>query len=342
MKTLIERFKAFKPVKAIGFNRVILTLVLILLCLLFQVLSVLLNHGSVFLTYERLISAVNYGYFIGFMALGVTFVIATGGIDFSIGSVMFAAGLISGYCFQHYGFPMAVCLIMCPLIGMVFGLVGGFLVAYVRLPSFITSLGLMQIAKSAGALFTKTQNVSWPGESEAGGWFRSLANLKITLSSGRVLNIPTGMIILIAVAILCSIVLNQTKAGRYMLHLGANKEAVRLSGVDTRRWEMLAYVICGTLAGFAAIFYVSCYTTVLPGKGDTFNNEAIAACVMGGTSMAGGLASIFGTLIGTQMIAVMQEGILAMGLSISFQYALTALILIGAVIADISSRRRRN
>ena len=342
MKTLIEQFKARSFVKAIGFNRVVLTLVLILLCLLFQALSVLMNHGSVFLTYERLISAVNYGYFIGFMALGVTFVIATGGIDFSIGSVMFAAGLISGYCYRHYGFPMAVCLIMCPLIGMVFGLVSGLLVAYVRLPSFITSLGLMQIAKSVGSLFTKTQNVSWPGESEAGGWFHSLANLKITLSDGRVLNIPTGMIILIAVAILCSIVLNKTKAGRYMLHLGANREAVRLSGVDTRRWEMLAYVICGTLAGFAAIFYVSCYTTVLPGKGDTFNNEAIAACVMGGTSMAGGLASIFGTLIGTQMIAVMQEGILAMGLSISFQYALTALILIGAVIADIASCRRRN
>ena len=96
MKTLIERFKALRPVKAIGFNRVVLTLVLILLCLLFQALSSLVNHGSVFLTYERLISAVNYGYFIGFMALGVTFVIATGGIDFSIGSVMFAAGLISG------------------------------------------------------------------------------------------------------------------------------------------------------------------------------------------------------------------------------------------------------
>ena len=143
-------------------------------------------------------------------------------------------------------------------------------------------------------------------------------------------------------AIICSIVLNKTRAGRYMICLGANREAVRLSGVDTRRWEMLAYVICGTLAGLAAIFYVGCYTTVQPVKGDTFNNEAIAACVMGGTSMAGGLASILGTMIGSFIIAIMQEGILSMGFNIAFQYSLTALILLGAVIADVVSRRRRN
>ena len=125
-------------------------------------------------------------------------------------------------------------------------------------------------------------------------------------------------------------------------HTQANREAVRLSGVDTRRWEMLAYVICGALAGFAAIFFVGCYTTVQPVKGDTFNNEAIAACVMGGTSMAGGLASILGTVIGAFIIAIMQEGILSMGFNIAFQYSLTALILLGAVIADVTSRRRKN
>ena len=147
---------------------------------------------------------------------------------------------------------------------------------------------------------------------------------------------------LIIVAIICAIVLNKTRPGRYMICIGANREAVRLSGVDTRRWEMLAYIISGALAGMAAIFFVGCYTTVQPGRGDTFNNEAIAACVMGGTSMAGGLASILGTVIGAFIIAIMQEGILSMGLNISYQYALTGLIVLGAVIADTLSRRRRN
>ena len=337
MKKALERFKSLRLVQIMGFNRVVLIGVIILLCLLFQLLSGILNHGNVFLTYARFSSAMNYGYFIGFLALGVTFVIATGGIDFSIGPVMFCAALISGYCFNNYGFPMWVSLVMCPLIGMAFGSVGGFFVSYLHLPSFITSLALMQIAKGVGSIFTKTQNVSWPGSADPGGWYRSLSNL--TVDS---VNIPMGLIILIVLAIILSIVLNKTRAGRYMICLGANREAVRLSGVDTRRWEMLAYMICGALAGFAAIFYVGCYTTVQPVKGDTFNNEAIAACVMGGTSMAGGLASILGTVIGSFIIAIMQEGILSMGFNIAFQYSLTALILLGAVIADVTSRRRKN
>ena len=337
MKKALERFKSLKLVRIMGFNRVVLIGVIILLCLLFQVLSGVLNHGNVFLTYARFSSAMNYGYFIGFLALGVTFVIATGGIDFSIGPVMFCAALVSGYCFNNYGFPMWVALVMCPLIGALFGSVGGFFVVYLHLPSFITSQALMQIAKGVGSIFTKTQNVSWPGSTEPGGWYRSLSNLSV---GGA--NIPMGLIILIVVAIICAILLNKTRPGRYMICLGANREAVRLSGVDTRRWEMLAYVICGALAGFAAIFYVGCYTTVQPVKGDTFNNEAIAACVMGGTSMAGGLASILGTVIGSFIISIMQEGILSMGFNIAFQYSLTALILLGAVIADVTSRRRRN
>ncbi|MBQ6375281.1 MAG: ABC transporter permease [Clostridia bacterium] len=342
MKQALERFKSLKLVRIMGFNRVVLIGVIILLCLLFQVLSAVLNHGNAFLTYARFSSAMNYGYFIGFLALGVTFVIATGGIDFSIGPVMFCAALISGYCLKNYSFPLWLCLLMCPLIGMIFGSVGGFFVAYFHLPSFITSMALMQIAKGIGSIFTRTQNVSWPNSSAENGWYRSLSNYELRISEVQKINIPMGLIILILVAIVCAIVLNKTRPGRYMICIGANREAVRLSGVDTRRWEMMAYVICGALAGIAAIFFVGCYTTVQPGRGDTFNNEAIAACVMGGTSMAGGLASILGTVIGSFIIALLQEGILSMGMNIAYQYALTGLIVLGAVIADTLSRRRRN
>jgi len=342
MKNALEKFKSLKLVKAMGFNRVVLIGVILLMCLLFQLLSGVLNHGNVFLTYARFSSAMNYGYFIGFLALGVTFVIATGGIDFSIGPVMFCAALISGYCLNNYGFPLWLCLVMCVAIGAVFGTVGGFFVAYFHLPSFITSMALMQIAKGIGSLFTHTQNVSWPNSSDPNGWYRSLSNMDIRLANGGKFTLPMGLILLIIVAIVCAIVLNKTRPGRYMICLGANREAVRLSGVDTRRWEMLAYIISGALAGLAAIFFVGCYTTVQPGRGDTFNNEAIAACVMGGTSMAGGLASILGTVIGAFIIAIMQEGILSMGLNISYQYALTGLIVLGAVIADTLSRRRKN
>ena len=139
-----------------------------------------------------------------------------------------------------------------------------------------------------------------------------------------------------------NIVENKTKAGRYILCIGSNREAVRLSGVNTKKWEMLAYIICGLLAGLAAIFYVGAYTTVQPGLGDTFNNEAIAGCVMGGTSMTGGVASIAGTLVGVLIIALLQEGILAMGFQINYQYIITGIIVLVVVYADLRSRRRRN
>ena len=123
---------------------------------------------------------------------------------------------------------------------------------------------------------------------------------------------------------------------------GSNKEAVRLSGVNTKKWEMLAYVICGFLVGIGALFFVATYTTVQPGYGDQYNNEAIAGCVMGGTSMVGGLASIGGTVIGVFIISLLQQGIMAFGLGKGQQMIITGIIVIVAVYIDVSARRRKN
>ncbi len=329
----MNRFKNLPLVKVIGFNRVVLMGVIILMYLIFTIMTPILHTNATFLKFERILSALNYAYFIGFLGLGVTFVIATGGIDFSIGPVMFASALISGYCLTQYRLPLAGALLLSVLVGAGFGLINGYFVAYRFLPPFITSMAIMQMAKGIGSIFTKTQSVTWPATGNENSWFHLLV---------RWGNVPTGFILLCLVAIVCAVILNKTKAGRYMLCIGSNKEAVRLSGVNTKRWEMLAYILSGLLAGIAAIFYVGAYTTVQPGLGDPFNNEAIAACVMGGTSMAGGLASILGTVIGALIVALMQEGILAMGFTISYQYVLTGLIVLIAVTADTLSRKRRN
>lgn len=327
----METFKNLPIVKAVGFNRVILIGLLVALYVVFAILS------PTFLNYSRILSALNYAYFLGLLAFAVTFVIAIGGIDFSIGPVMFAAALISGQLLTKSGVPVILCIAVSICVGLLFGLLNGWLVAYIGLPSFITSMASMMIAKGVGAVSTGTQSISWPQSSDPNGWYRNLVRLRV----GGI-QIPTGLIVLIVVGILCAILLNKTKAGRYILCLGSNKEAVRLSGVNVQKWEMLAYVICGTLAGLAAIFYVGAYTTVQPGLGDTFNNEAIASCVMGGTSMAGGLASIGGTLIGTAIIALLQEGIMALGFQKDYQYVLTGIIVLIAVYADIRSRKRTN
>lgn len=332
----MDKIKNNALVKKIGFNRVILIGVLILMYLLFGALCVALGRAS-FFTMNRIYSALNYAYFLGFLALGVTFVIATGGIDFSVGPVMFCAALIAGYSLTKHGVPLVVCLLIAIIVGTVFGILNGYLVAYLGMPSFITSMASMMMAKGVGSVFTKTQSVSWPQLAEANGWYRNL----VKITSGTTI-IPTGLFIFIVAAVICAIILNKTKAGRYILCLGSNKEAVRLSGVDVRKWEALAYILCGTLAGCASIFYVGAYTTVQPGLGDTFNNEAIASCVMGGTSMSGGIASIGGTFIGVLIISILQEGILAMGFQKDYQYVITGIIVLVAVWADIRSRQRRN
>ena len=323
----MEALKQNRFIKMVGLNRVLLVGVLIIMYVFFSLLS------PSFFGKDRILNALNYVYFLGFLSLGVTFVIATGGIDFSIGPVMFCCALISGYSLMTYGVPMPLVMLISVLVGTCFGIWNGYLVSYWSVPPFIVSMASMNISKGIASVFTKTQSVSWPQSASEDGWYRNLI---------RVGDVPTGLFIFLAVAVLCAILLNKTKIGRYILHLGSNKEAARLSGVNVKKWQMSAYIICGTLVGIAAIFFVAAYTTVQPGFGDQYNNEAIAGCVMGGTSMSGGLASVSGTVIGVFIIALLQEGILAMGMNKNYQLIITGIIVIVAVFFDVLGRRRKN
>ena len=255
----MEKIKQNPFVKKVGFNRIVLCCVLLLMYGLFCALT-----GGSFAGMNRIMSALNYAYFLGFLSLGVTFVIATGEIDFSIGPVMFCCALISGYTLTTHGISMPVAILISILVGFAFGLFNGYLVAYWSVPSFITSMASMNIAKGLASVYTKTQSVSWPQAADPdNGWFRNLV---------RYNGFPVGLVILLVAAVICAIILNKTRIGRYILCLGSNKEAVRLSGVDVKKWEMLAFIICGVLVGMGAIFYVSAYTTVQPGYGDQYNN----------------------------------------------------------------------
>ena len=247
---------------------------------------------------------------------------------------MFCCALVSGYCMTSYGVPCAAAMVLCVLIGLAFGTFNGWLVSYMSVPPFIVSMASMNIAKGIASVFTKTQSVSWPQSSDpVNGWFRNITSYN---------GFPVGLVIFLAMAVICGLVLYNTKPGRYILCLGSNSEAVRLSGVNTRKWRMLAYMICGFLVGIGALFFVATYTTVQPGYGDQYNNEAIAGCVMGGTSMVGGLASIGGTVIGVFIISLLQQGIMAFGLGKGQQMIITGIIVIVAVYADVSARRRKN
>ena len=210
------------------------------------------------------------------------------------------------------------------------------MVSYMHLPPFIATLGSMMLSKGLGSIFTKAQSVTWPQSSQAEGWFRNI----FKINQNGVL-IPTGFILLIIVAVIASIVLNKTRPGRYIVALGSNSEATRLSGVNIAKWRTLAYIISGTLAGLAGLAYASIYSTILPGGGGGFELDAIAGVVIGGTSMSGGYGTISGTLIGVFIMSVLKTGLPFVGLQSNWQQAVTGVVLVFAVFMDVMNRQKK-
>ncbi|MFV0529507.1 MAG: ABC transporter permease [Lachnospiraceae bacterium] len=319
-------------VRAVGTQRLIAVLALIVLFLFFCAAS------PAFRQYSTFVSIFDASYYIGFMAIGVTFVIITGGIDLSIGTVLVCSSLISGSLAVKSGLPIWICLIIGILIGTLFGLLNGIMVSIMGLPPFIASLGTMMITRGLGSIYTKAQSITWPQASEANGWFRSI--FKVTTADNTM--IPTGLFLLIILAVIMSVFLNKSKPGRYILALGSNKEATRLSGVNVVKWETLSYIISGTFAGLAGISYAAIYSTMLPSTGNGYELDAIAGVVIGGTSMSGGSGTIAGTLIGVFIMSVLKTGLPFIGLQNHWQTLITGIVLIIAVFADVVSKRKKN
>ena len=222
----MEKLKQNPIVKKLGLNRILLACILVLMFVVFKVVL-----GSKFPVGDSIKSTLNYVYFLGFLSLGVTFVIATGGIDFSIGPVNVL--LCPDLRLLHDILSCTLCssMVICILIGFAFGVFNGWMVSYMSVPPFIISMASMNIAKGIASVFTKTQSVSWPmGSDPVNGWFRNLISYK---------GFPVGLVIFLAAAVICGIILYNTKPGRYILCLGSNSEAVRLSGVNTKNGECL-------------------------------------------------------------------------------------------------------
>lgn len=328
----MEKLKNHPIVKAIGTQRLVAIIALIVIYVIFGVLN------PKFATYNTMINILDASYYIGFMAIGICFVIATGGIDLSIGTVLTMSGLVAGYLNVTMGVPVWLCIILCILIGTLFGVINGLLVAKMGLPPFIATLGTMMLSKGIGSIITSAQSVTWKSGSDPEGWYRALFKIK---TAGGTL-IPTGFILLIIAAVAMAIVMNKTKTGRYILALGSNKEATRLSGVDVDKYLIIAYIISGTFAGIAGLSYATTYATLLPGGGAGFEMDAIAGVVIGGTSMTGGIGTIAGTMIGVFIISVLKTGLPFIGLQTHYQQVATGLVLIVAVFADVYRNKKKN
>ncbi len=291
--------------------------------------------GRDYFAYPTLVNIVDAAFYIGFISMGVTFVIISGGIDLSVGTVMMCAAITGGTALKA-GLPMVPSLLLIVVMGLAFGFLNGIFVSRLKMPPFIVTLGTMMISMGVGSIISNVASATFPIRGQPGGWFKDIF-LYLTPDGGAV---PTGALLLAVVAVICHLMLSNTKLGRYTYAIGSNLEAARLSGVDVKKYQMLVYVIAGGTAGIGGISYAAIYTTVLPAQGQGFELYAIAAAVIGGTSLAGGIGTIWGTIIGVFIMSVLATGLPALNLEAHWQTFFTGVIVIGAVLLDMYRNRK--
>ncbi len=270
------------------------------------------------------------------MGLGVTFAIATGGIDLSIGTVCIASSVVAGKLYTDGVIPIGLTIPIMILIGALFGLINGLLIAKLKLPEFIATLGTMMASRGLSAIIVNSPNVFYP----TGTWFNKFFS--------NYNGFPSGLLWVAGFTIICMYLMYKNKIGRYILAIGSNEEATRLSGIKTDNYKITAYVITGVFAGIAAIFWSSSFVTVASATGNGMELDAIAGVYIGGTSAAGGVASVGGSVIGAAMLVVIRSGlnfVLARyNLNVNSTYVtfvLTGVIVVISVLIDILKNKKK-
>lgn len=315
--------------KRLDWTKLLAPAVLVILYIFFSA------FGNNFFSVDYLVNILDGSYFIGFMAIGVTFVIITAGIDLSLGTNMMCAALLGGFAFNSLGWPMGACLVLVIVTATVMGFLNGIMVAYLKLPPFIATLGMMMIGMGFGAIVTKVQTMRYPTFGTPEGWFK---NVFYKTADG----IPLGAIWLAAFIIIAFLLLNKTKFGRYTFAIGSNVEAARLSGIKTRPWLTAVYTFCGFCSGLAGVMYAAVYTSIIPSTGNGLELLGIAGVVIGGTSMSGGTGTLVGTIIGVFIMSVLKQGLMSMGLQSHWQTFFTGIVVIAAVLLDQYRIRKGN
>jgi ribose transport system permease protein len=271
----------------------------------------------------------------GVLAIAATLVIITGGIDLSVGTLMTFCAVIAGVILTYLGLPLPLGVIGAILAGAASGLISGTVVAKLKVPPFIATLGMMLILKGLSLVISGTRPIYFndtPG-------FNQIALGSVVGQIIPAVPVPNGVLVLFAVALIASFVLSKTALGRYTFALGSNEEAVRLSGVNVDRWKIGVYALAGGIVGVAGVLIASRLNSAQPALGQGYELDAIAAVVIGGTSLSGGRGTVLGTLIGALIISVLANGLRILSVAQEWQTVVTGCIIILAVYADILRRR---
>lgn len=285
------------------------------LCLL---LASLTPH---FLTVSNLLNVMEQTTINAVIAVGMTFVILTGGIDLSVGSLVALAGVVLASALQA-GLPSALGVAAGLGAGGLCGLLNGVLITRGKLPPFIVTLGMMSIARGAALLYTEGRPVS--GFAADFRW----------LSTGRALSIPVPVLVMGAVYLVAHFVLTRTRFGRYVYAIGGNEEATRLSGISVPFHKTMVYLLSGVMSAVAAVLLTARLNSAQPIAGIMYELDAIAATVIGGTSLMGGSGTVAGTLVGALIMGVLRNGLNLLGISSFLQQIVIGAVIIVAVLVD--------
>jgi ribose transport system permease protein len=274
---------------------------------------------------------------IAYLGIAATFVIITGGIDLSSGSVLALAGVVAALLVQK-GTPVALAMVIGVVVGGVCGLINGLSITRLKLPPFIATLGMMLIARGVALQITGARAISGLGEA-----FGELGNgslFRIERDTGGPFpdvvfpGIPYPVVLMIVIAVVGAIVLRRTVFGRHLYAVGSNADAARLSGVRADNVTLLTYVISGLLSGLAGCVLMSRLVTGQPNEGIMYELDAIASAVIGGTSLTGGIGSISGTVIGAFVIGILRNGLNMNGISSFVQQIIIGLVILLTVWID--------
>jgi ribose transport system permease protein len=305
---------------------------LIALMVVFSILK-----PDAFMTDDNIIGILQSTTVIGVLAIASTFIIITSGIDLSVGVLMTFCAVMGGVLMVNLGLPLPLGVLGAIGVGALCGTASGLAITKLKVPPFIATLGMMMLLKGASLIITGTRPIYFndvPGFDQI-----SLGSLIGMVLPGFA--IPNGVLILFLVAVISAIVLNKTALGRYTFALGSNEEAVRLSGVNVDRWKIKVYAFAGGICGVAGLLIASRLNSAQPALGQGYELDAIAAVVIGGTSLSGGVGTILGTIIGAFIISVLTNGLRIMSVAQEWQMVLTGLIIILAVYTDNLRRNKK-
>lgn len=289
----------------------------------FLVICILLSIATpFFFTSQNILIVLRQVSINGILAIGVTFVIITGGIDLSLGSVLALTGVVAAGFAHPDTYPLIVPIGLALMTGLIIGAANGFISTLGKVAPFIVTLGMMTIARGLALV--------WSGG-------RPVTNLSPAfnyIGGGDFLFIPVPILLFLLVIILSGVTLKYTRIGRYIYAVGGNEEAARASGIRVNRVKLFAYILCGLLAGLAGVVLAARINTGQPNAGIAYELDAIAAVVIGGTSLMGGRGSIMGTVIGVLIIGVINNGLDLLNVSSYYQQIVKGVIIIGAVLLD--------